>query len=68
MRHVAVFVINIYQFFSRMGPKVCRFHPSCSEYTKQAILKYGFIRGSWMGLKRLFRCNPWSPGGFDPVE
>lgn len=45
----------------------CRFYPSCSEYAYQAVDRYGATRGSWMGIKRIFRCNPWSSGGFDPV-
>ena len=47
--------------------RVCRFHPTCSEYTEQAIRKYGFFKGVWMGAKRISRCHPWNPGGFDPV-
>ncbi len=45
----------------------CKFYPSCSQYTLQAISKYGVIKGSWLGLKRLIRCHPWSKGGHDPV-
>ena len=45
----------------------CRYHPSCSDYTYQAINKYGVINGSWLGLKRIIRCNPWNQGGHDPV-
>ncbi len=45
----------------------CRFHPSCSEYTYQAVVKYGAITGLWKGLKRLVRCHPWSQGGEDPL-
>ena len=47
--------------------KACRFSPSCSEYTYQAIERYGIIYGSWLGLKRISRCHPWNKGGFDPV-
>jgi len=47
---------------------VCRFHPSCSEYTYQAIEKYGVIKGIYMGSWRILRCNPWSKGGIDPVK
>ncbi|MEI6039942.1 MAG: membrane protein insertion efficiency factor YidD [Candidatus Berkelbacteria bacterium] len=46
----------------------CRYQPTCSEYTYQAIDKYGIIKGSWLGVKRICRCNPWSKGGHDPVK
>lgn len=46
----------------------CRFQPTCSEYTYQAIAKYGCWKGSWLGLKRICRCTPWSRGGYDPVK
>lgn len=45
----------------------CRFFPSCSEYTAQAIQKHGVCKGACLGLKRILRCHPWNPGGFDPV-
>ena len=48
-------------------PKACRFYPTCSNYTIQAIEKYGLMRGSLMGTKRLLKCHPFHPGGFDPV-
>ena len=68
MKHIAVFLIKIYQFFSRLTPGVCRFTPTCSEYTRQALLKYGFWKGTWLGIKRICRCHPWSEGGYDPLE
>jgi hypothetical protein len=49
------------------GERFCRFHPSCSEYTYQAIDKHGLIKGGYLGLWRIVRCNPWSVGGNDPV-
>ncbi len=45
----------------------CRYSPTCSEYTYQAIKKYGLIKGSFLGIKRIFRCTPWSDGGSDPL-
>jgi len=47
---------------------VCRYQPNCSEYTYQAVEKYGVLKGGWMGLKRIIRCNPFSTGGYDPVK
>ncbi len=46
----------------------CRFYPSCSQYTQQAIDKFGLILGVFYGIQRIFRCNPWSHGGFDPIN
>lgn len=63
----ALFLIKIYQFFSKYTPKTCRFYPTCSEYTRQAIVKYGFWKGGWLGLKRICRCHPLNKGGYDPV-
>lgn len=48
--------------------KVCRFTPTCSEYTYQAVEKYGIVKGLSLGLKRIIRCHPWSKGGDDPVK
>lgn len=49
------------------GRAACRFTPTCSEYTKQAILKHGFVRGCWLGLKRISKCRPGGGYGYDPV-
>ena len=46
----------------------CKFYPTCSEYTKQAIEKYGAFKGTWLGIKRILRCNPFSKGGYDPLK
>jgi uncharacterized protein len=49
-----------------LGPH-CRFHPSCSHYALEALSEHGALKGSWMAGKRILRCNPWHPGGYDPV-
>ena len=68
MRKVLLFLIRLYQrTLSQITPPTCRFYPSCSEYGYQAIAKYGPFKGSWMAVKRVARCNPFNPGGYDPV-
>ena len=68
MKILALWLIRLYQrTISRGLPPSCRFVPSCSEYTYQAIEKYGLIRGGWLGIKRIVRCHPLNPGGYDPV-
>jgi uncharacterized protein len=53
---------------SPLLPAACRFYPTCSDYMRQAVERYGAARGVWMGLRRLARCHPLQPGGFDPVR
>lgn len=68
MKHITLGMIRFYQrFISPLLPAACRFYPTCSHYTYQAIEKYGVLKGGWLGLKRLARCHPFNPGGYDPV-
>lgn len=65
---VALALIRAYQLtLSRVLPTACRFYPTCSEYTRQAVERYGAGHGGWLGIKRLARCHPFNPGGYDPV-
>lgn len=67
LQKVIVFSINIYQKISGLFPKACRFYPTCSEYTKQCIIKFGLIKGILLGAKRIIKCHPFNPGGYDPI-
>ncbi len=67
IKKILLFIIKIYQKFSKLTPPVCRFTPTCSEYMKQAIEKYGVLKGGWLGIKRICRCHPLNPGGYDPL-
>lgn len=68
MKYVLVFLVTLYQWLISplLGPK-CRFTPSCSQYAKEALLKHGFIRGTGLSARRILKCHPFHPGGYDPV-
>lgn len=72
MKKICKGLIKIYQctfsyLFHVLGSE-CKFYPTCSEYTKQAIEKYGCMKGIWLGFKRILKCNPFSKGGYDPLK
>jgi len=68
MKAVALWLIRFYQrFISPLFPPACRFTPTCSQYSYEAISRYGVLKGGWLAVKRLSRCHPFNPGGYDPV-
>lgn len=69
MRLIAIALIRFYQRgISPWLPAACRFEPSCSNYAVEAYRRHGFFGGSWRTARRLGRCHPWHPGGYDPVD
>jgi putative membrane protein insertion efficiency factor len=69
VKSVLLFLLTAYKkLLSPLLPPACRFVPTCSEYAYEAVKRHGAWRGSWMGLRRLLRCHPFHPGGYDPVE
>ncbi len=68
MKKVLITLIKFYRkFISPLKQATCRFTPTCSEYALEAVSKYGAKKGSWLAIKRVLRCNPYFPGGNDPV-
>lgn len=68
MQRFMIWLLRGYKkWVSPLLPSACRFHPTCSEYAREAVEKYGTCRGSWMAARRLLRCHPLHPGGLDPV-
>jgi putative membrane protein insertion efficiency factor len=67
LKKIFILLIEIYRKISALTPSVCRFVPTCAEYTKQAVEKYGVLKGCFLGIKRICRCHPLNKGGFDPV-
>jgi len=69
MKILVLDLLGIYKaVVSPFLPPACRFQPTCSEYTRQAVEKYGAAKGTWMGIKRILRCQPFCEGGHDPVK
>ncbi len=63
-----IFLIRFYQaVISPLTPATCRYTPTCSQYSVEALKKYGVFRGSYLAIKRILSCHPWSKGGYDPV-
>ncbi|MBA4371733.1 MAG: membrane protein insertion efficiency factor YidD [Thermodesulfovibrio sp.] len=69
MKIILVSIIKLYKFFiTPILPGSCRFVPSCSQYAMDAITQYGALKGMYLATRRILRCHPWHPGGFDPVR
>ncbi len=69
VRATLIFVIRLYQkVISPLFPARCRFYPTCSAYAVQALERHGALRGGWLAVRRLSKCHPWHPGGYDPVQ
>lgn len=69
MKGIIIGLIRVYQIFiSPLFPPKCRFYPTCSTYFIQAVQKYGAIKGSLLGIKRILKCHPFHPGGYDPLK
>jgi len=68
MKKLALKLIKVYQLtISQVRPSSCRYFPTCSQYTYEAVERFGFFKGVWLGIKRLARCQPRHPGGYDPI-
>jgi len=68
LKQLFILPVLVYQYFiAPLIASCCRFYPCCSDYAKEAITKYGVIKGAWLSIKRLARCHPWGGSGYDPV-
>ena len=69
MKKFLIFLIKAYRkYISPLKVPCCRFYPTCSQYALEALQKYGIIKGGFMSIKRILRCNPFCAGGYDPVK
>ncbi|MBK6833260.1 MAG: membrane protein insertion efficiency factor YidD [Bacteroidetes bacterium] len=68
MKYLFIALVKFYQSaISPHTPAACRFQPTCSQYSIEALKKHGALKGGWLSLKRIFKCHPWGPHGYDPV-
>ena len=69
VKHILIFLIKGYRKYISplLGPN-CRFQPTCSHYALEAVEKYGFFKGGYLSIKRILKCHPFHPGGYDPLE
>ncbi|MGR6837263.1 membrane protein insertion efficiency factor YidD [Syntrophomonas erecta] len=67
MKKLFIWLIKLYQKVTVLKPRSCRFYPSCSNYSIQAMEKYGTLKGGWLTIKRICKCHPFHEGGYDPV-
>lgn len=68
MKKIILKLINLYQITPLSSHKMCRFNPTCSEYAKQAITKYGVLKGLFLSIKRILKCHPFGKYGYDPLK
>lgn len=67
MKCMLIYLIKIYQKIPGSWHNNCKFQPTCSNYAIGVLNEFGFVRGTWLTIKRVFRCNPWNKGGYDPI-